>query len=98
MLYLLLMYDWEHFSGIDDAIDLQIRSIIILALFDGLLIVVAIDESLRVGLVEPIEFVLDILAEGGDLFLGEPLGVEVASSLVFDEVLLFFGIISFSSP
>lgn len=69
------MYDWEHFSGIDDAIDLQIRSIVILALFDGLLIVVAIDESLRVGLVEPIEFVLDILAEGGDLFLGEPLGV-----------------------
>ena len=69
------MYDWEHFSGIDDAIDLQIGSIVVLPLFNGLFIVITIDESLFMGLIEPIKFVLHILAEGVDLFLGEPLRV-----------------------
>lgn len=69
------MYDWEHLSGIDDAIDFQIRRIVIFALFNGLLIVITVYESLVMGLIEPIEFVPHILAESVDLFLGEPLRV-----------------------
>ena len=92
------MYHWKHLSSIDDAIDLQIRSIIILPLLNGLFIIIAINEPLYMGLIEPIEFILHILAEGVDLILGEPLSVKIAPSLVFDEILFLFSIISFSFP
>lgn len=92
------MDDWEHLGGVDDAVDLEVGSVVVLALLDGLLVVAAVDEPLRVGLGEPVELVLDVPAEGVDLVLGEPLGVQVAPAAVFDEVFLFLAIISFSSP
>lgn len=48
--------------------------------------------------VESIDFIFHVLAEGVDFFLSEPFSVKITSTLVFDEILFIFCIISFSSP
>jgi hypothetical protein len=90
--------DWEGFSGIDDAIDLEVGAVEVLALLDGLLVVVALQQSFGVGLVEPVDFVFHVPAEGIDFWVGEPLSVEVAPPPVFDEVFLLLRILPFSPP
>jgi hypothetical protein len=50
------------------------------------------------GLVEAVDFVLHVFAEGIALVLCEPIGVKIAPSLVFDEVFVIISIFSFSSP
>jgi hypothetical protein len=50
------------------------------------------------SLVEPVDFVLHILAKSVDLVLREPLSMQVAPTLVLDQVFLFLGILSEPSP
>jgi hypothetical protein len=90
--------DGEHLGGVDDAVDFQVAGVEVLALLDGLLVEGAVGEAGGVGLGEAVDFVLEVLAEGVEFVLGQPLRVQVAASLVFDQVLLLLTSFSFSSP
>ena len=92
------MDDREHFCATDDPVDLEVGSIKIDLIIDGLLIVVEVEQFLIVGLVEAVDFVPHVFAEGIDLLLGEPFGVHIAATPVFDEILGLLGILSISSP
>ena len=92
------MDDGEHFCAADDPVNLKVRGIEVDPVVNGLLIVVEVEQLLIVGLVEAVDFVLHVFPEGIDLFLGEPLGVQVAAAPVFDEVFRLLRIPSISSP
>ena len=92
------MNDGEHFCATDDPINLEIAGVKVDFLLDGLLVEVGVCESLVVGLVEAVDLVLHVFSQPVDLILGQPLGMQVTSSLVFDEIFLLLGILSISSP
>jgi hypothetical protein len=96
--YLFLVYNREHLCGVDNPINFKVAWIKILTLLNGFLIIVALSESLEVCLVEAVDLVLHVLAEGVDLILSEPVGMEVAPALIFDKIFFIIGIFSFSSP
>lgn len=88
----------KHLSAADYPIDLEIGRVEVDALFDSFLIVADIDQSLIMSLVKPIDLVLHVFAQGIDLFFGQPFGVEIAPSSVFDEILVLIRIFPISSP
>lgn len=88
----------EHFSGIDDPIDLQIGGVEVFALLDCLFIVIALCQPLEVCLIETVDFVFHIFAQTVHFAFCEPFCMEVAPALVFGEIFVFLTILSFSSP
>jgi hypothetical protein len=90
--------DGKHFCATDDPINLEVAGVEVDFFLDGLFVVVGVCEALVVGLVEAVDLVLHVFSQPVDFFLGQPLGMEVAPSLVFDEVFLLLGILSISSP
>ena len=95
---LFLMNDWKHLSAADDAIHFQVGGIEVDAFLDGLFVVVGLGEALVVGLVKSVYLVPHVFAQTVDLFFCKPLGLQVASSLVFDQVFVFIRILAISSP
>ena len=83
------MDDGEHLCATDDPIDLEVGSIKVDLIVDGLLIVVEVEQLLIVGLVEAIDFIPHVFPKGIDLFFSEPFGMQIATTPVFDEVFRF---------
>lgn len=92
------MYDREHLSTTDDSINLKIGRIKVDAFFNSFLVIVDINKPLIMGLIEPIDLILHVFAQSIDLFLGQPFRVKIASSSVFDEILVLIRIFPNSSP
>jgi hypothetical protein len=90
--------DREHLCAADDTVDLEVARVEVDALLDCVLVVVGLEEPLLMCLVEPVDLVPHVFAQAIEFLFSEPLCMEVAPALVFDQELLLFRILSISLP
>lgn len=88
----------KHLSAADDSVNLEVGGIEVDSFFDGFLVIVGVEESLIMGLIEAVDFVFHVFAKGIDFLLGQPFCVKIASSSVFDQVFVLIRIFTISSP